>query len=144
MGLQSCGSPNFENFETLNLGVPGQNDIWVQGSWPGTNNIIRGKLVASPKSELWWVLWVRVCPWFVVHQKCSNYALNNLLFDLCRSMWIIDPLVTRPIPHLRAPACPSTFEMLRTRERIPILYPFVVFTFGLSIESIKAFGGASI
>ncbi len=29
MGLQSHGSPNFENFETLKLGVPKQNDIWV-------------------------------------------------------------------------------------------------------------------
>jgi hypothetical protein len=23
------------------------------------------------------------------HQKCSNYALTNLLFGLCRSMWVI-------------------------------------------------------
>ncbi len=29
-----------------------------------------------------------------VHQKCSNYALTDLLFGLCRSIWIIDPLVT--------------------------------------------------
>jgi len=29
MGLQSYGNPNFENFRISNLGVPGQNDIWV-------------------------------------------------------------------------------------------------------------------
>jgi hypothetical protein len=29
MGFQSCGSPNFGNFETPKLGVMGQNDIWV-------------------------------------------------------------------------------------------------------------------
>jgi hypothetical protein len=29
MGLQSRESPNFENFETLNLGVLEQNDIWA-------------------------------------------------------------------------------------------------------------------
>jgi len=34
------------------LGVAGQNDIWVLAPWPGTNNIIRGKVVASPKSKL--------------------------------------------------------------------------------------------
>ncbi len=34
MGFQSCGSPNFEIFKTPNLGVPGQNDIWVQALWP--------------------------------------------------------------------------------------------------------------
>ncbi len=33
-----------------------------------------------------------------VHQKCSNYALINLLFSLCKSMWIIDPLITHPNP----------------------------------------------
>jgi len=44
-----------------------------------------------------------------MHQKCSNYALTNL-FDLCRSMWIIDLLFTRPSPHPGAPTCPSTLK----------------------------------
>jgi hypothetical protein len=35
-----------------------------------------------------------------MHQKCSNYTLINLLFGLCRSMWIIDPFVVCPSPHL--------------------------------------------
>jgi hypothetical protein len=30
------------------------------------------------------------------------------------------------------------------REHVPILYPFVVFTFRLTIKSTKEFGGASI
>ncbi len=51
MGFQSHKSPNIENFS--NLGVPGQNDIWVLASWLGIGNTIRGKVVASPKSELW-------------------------------------------------------------------------------------------
>jgi hypothetical protein len=44
MGFQSCGSPNFENFgilgnfETPNLGVLGQNDIWVLALWPCIKN----------------------------------------------------------------------------------------------------------
>jgi hypothetical protein len=33
--------------------------------------------------------------------------------------------------------------MLRAKERTPTSYPFVVFTFGLAIESIKEFGDAS-
>jgi hypothetical protein len=36
-----------------------------------------------------------------------------------------------------------TPEVLRTKERTPTSYPSVVFTFGLAIESIKEFGGAS-
>ncbi len=33
-----------------------------------------------------------------VHQKCSNYALTNLLFGLCVSIWIIDTLATHLNP----------------------------------------------
>jgi hypothetical protein len=60
MGLQSCESPNFE---TPNLGVPWQNDIWVLASWPGIKYTIRVKVVASPKFGPWWVLWACVCSW---------------------------------------------------------------------------------
>jgi hypothetical protein len=76
-----------------------------------------------------------------VHQKCSNYALTNLLFGLCSFMWIIDPLVVHCNSHLEALTHPFTFEMLRTKERAPIPCPFVIFTFGLVIESIQEFKG---
>jgi hypothetical protein len=78
-----------------------------------------------------------------MHQKCSNYALTNLLFGLCRSMWIIELLVTLPNPHPGAPTHPSTPKMLWARERAPTLYPFIVFTFRLAVEFTKEFGGAS-
>jgi hypothetical protein len=65
MGLQSLESPNLGNFGTPNLGVLGQNDIWVQAPWLGTQNTIKGKVVASPKFGLWWVLWVCVCSWLI-------------------------------------------------------------------------------
>jgi hypothetical protein len=76
-----------------------------------------------------------------MHQKCFSYALTNLLFGLCMSIWIIDPLVTRPNLHLGTLTRLSTPEVLGAKERIWILYPFIVFTFGLTIESIKKFGG---
>jgi len=78
-----------------------------------------------------------------VHQKCSNYELINLLFDLCRSVRIIDLLFTRSNPHLGPLARLSTPEVLQNRECTLIPYPFVVSTFGFTIESIKEFGGAS-
>jgi hypothetical protein len=53
MTFQSAKNPNFEIFITLNLGVPGQNDIWMQPLWLITENIIKEKVVASPKFELW-------------------------------------------------------------------------------------------
>jgi hypothetical protein len=79
-----------------------------------------------------------------VHQKCSNYALTNLLFGLCRSMWVIELLVTFPSPHPRVPTRPSTPKVLRAREHTLIPYPFVVFTFRLVVESPKEFGGVSL
>jgi hypothetical protein len=65
--------------------------------------------------------------------------VSSLLFDLCKSVWKIDPLVTHPNLHLEAPTHPSTLE---GRERTPIPYPLVVFTFGFIIEYIKEFGCA--
>jgi hypothetical protein len=50
-----------------------------------------------PKSGPWWVLWV--CgPWWVRAPKCSNYAITNLLFGLCRSVWVIKLLINLPSP----------------------------------------------
>jgi hypothetical protein len=97
--------------------------------------------VASFKFRLWWVLWVRVCPWLVMHQKCSNYTLTNLLFNFY--VWIIDPLVIRFSPHHGAPIRPFTHKVLWAREHTPTPYPFIIFTFGLTVESIKNFGGKS-
>jgi len=110
-------SPQLKVF-TKSYGLPklrdtqfsGQNDIWVQAPWPSIKNIIRGKVMASPKSGLWWVLWVRACPWLVDAPKCFNHALTNLLFNLCRFMWIIDSFVTHCSPHPKAPAHPSTLK----------------------------------
>jgi hypothetical protein len=72
MGPQSCGSPNFGNF-----GTPlGQNAIWMWASWRGTNYNIKGKVVASPKSRPWWVLWVWICPWLVLAPKVLKLCIN--------------------------------------------------------------------
>jgi hypothetical protein len=69
MGPQSSRSPNFGNFRTPILGVPGQNAIWMWASWRGIKYTIWGKVVASPKFGPWWILWVRVCPWWVLAPK---------------------------------------------------------------------------
>jgi hypothetical protein len=44
---------------------------------------IRGKVVASPKSGLWWVLWIRVCPWFVLTPKVLQLCINQLVVWFC-------------------------------------------------------------
>jgi hypothetical protein len=116
--IQSYGPPKlwesqFKEFQDSHLRVIGQNDIWVLAQWPSTKNTMRGKVVASPKFGPWWVVWVCVCLWFVrapkVHQKCSNYALTNMLFGLCKFMWIIKPFFTlpNPIPELQHTPLPT-------------------------------------
>jgi hypothetical protein len=60
MALQSAKNPNFKSFETPNLGVLRQNDIWMQPPWLITENTIRRKVMASPKLRPW-VSLVNLC-----------------------------------------------------------------------------------
>jgi len=101
MGFQSYESPNLGNFE---------------------------KVVASPSLGP-----NETCEFVFAHglsmrHKCYNYALTNLLFGLCKFMWIINPLVNHFSPHPRAPASPSTPQVIQAKECTPTPYPSVVFT----------------
>jgi hypothetical protein len=52
-GLSKLRKSQFWEFRDSHLGILGQNDIRVLVSWPSTKYIIRGKVVASPKSGPW-------------------------------------------------------------------------------------------
>jgi hypothetical protein len=80
MGPQSCGSLICGNFETPNLGVPRQNDIWVLVPLPDIKYTIRGKVVASHKFRQWWVLWIRICLWLILTPKVFQLCTNHLVF----------------------------------------------------------------
>ncbi len=88
MGLQSRGSLHFKNFGTPNLGVLGQNDIWVLASWPGTKNTIKGKVVASVEFGPWWILWIRVCPWLMRAPKVLQLCINHFV------IWFVEVRVS--------------------------------------------------
>jgi hypothetical protein len=107
MGLQSCGSPNFENFRIPNLRILGKIDIWVHAPWLGTENTIRGKVVVSPKFGPWWILWIHVCLWLIRAWKVFQLCTSQLVVWLCRSVWIIDSLITHPSPHPGVLTCPA-------------------------------------
>jgi hypothetical protein len=70
-------------FRDSHLGVPRQNDIWVLVPWPNIEYTIRGKVVASPKFGSWWVLWIRVCPWFILAPKVLQLCTNQLVVSFC-------------------------------------------------------------
>jgi hypothetical protein len=60
MGLQNHKSPS--------LGVLRQNDIWLQASWLGIKNIIRGKLLCINQLVVWFVQ-VCVNNWLACHSS---------------------------------------------------------------------------
>jgi hypothetical protein len=66
-------------FRDSHLGVMGQNVIWVLVPWLDTEYTIRGKVIASPKSGSWWVLWVWVCSWLVLIPKVPQLHTNQLV-----------------------------------------------------------------
>jgi hypothetical protein len=69
----------FQEFRNSWLGNLGKIDIWVQPLWLVIENIIRGKVVASPKSRPWWVLCICVCPWFIHAPKMFQLCINQLI-----------------------------------------------------------------
>jgi hypothetical protein len=136
MGVQSDKSPNFENFETPNLGIPEKMTFGCS---------LHGKLHRIIQGGRWWLppsldrgefCESMYANGSSMHQKCSNYALTSLLLvciDWYFNNW--SPLVTHPSPHPKALARPLTLEMLQTKEHTSILFSSIIF---------KEFGGVSI
>jgi hypothetical protein len=125
MGCQSCKIPNFWNF--YHLGVSKQNDIWVLAWWPNRGECCEFMFAHGSS----------------VHQMCSSNAFTNLLFGLCRSVWVIDLLVNLSSPHLGALAHPSTSKMLWGKEHALTPSPSAIVIFWFAIECIKELGGVS-
>jgi hypothetical protein len=139
MSLQSYEGPNFGNFKT-HLKIPGQNAIWVLVPWPNTEYTIRGKVVASPTPGHGESCEFVFACGSSMHQKCFNYALTNLLFGLCRSMWVIELFFNLPNPHPKTLTRPSTPEMLQVKERAPTPYSSIVFTLNLHLSLSRSLG----
>ncbi len=117
---------------------------WHLGAslWLIVENIIRGKPPSPGHGESCESMYVYNSS---IHQKCSNYTLTNLLFGLCKSVWIVDTFVIHSSPHPEAPTCPSYSppppKMLQVKKHPSILFS-IVFIFELAFKSLKEFGGA--
>jgi hypothetical protein len=127
MGLQSHGSSNFGNFR---IPTWESRDKMTFGCWP------RGQTQRILKGGRWWLpsspghgesCGSMFAHGLSMHQKCFTYALTNLLFGLCKSVWVIDPLVACFGPHLGTPAHPSTPEVLWIRN-VPQLFILPLFS----------------
>jgi hypothetical protein len=129
MGVQSCESPNFGNLSRdSHLGVPGQNAIWMWASWRGTKYTIRGKVVASPKLRPWWVLWIRVCSWFILAPKVFQLCTDQFVvwFMQVRVSDLVLAILPSPIPELQHALLPPKCYKLGNLSLTPCF--FVVFT----------------
>jgi hypothetical protein len=78
-GRPKLWESQFQKFQDSQLGNP--RTKWHLGTapWLGTKNTIKGKVMASPKFRLWWILWVCVCPWFVHAPKMFQPCTNQLI-----------------------------------------------------------------
>ncbi len=98
-GLPKWQEFQFREFRNSRLGSPEINDIWVQPPWLITENTRRGRWWLPPSSSHGESYESMYAYGLFVQQKCSNYALINLLFGLCMFIWIIGSLVIHRNPH---------------------------------------------
>jgi hypothetical protein len=140
-GLKVTRAPTF-GISGLPFGSPEQNVIWMWASWRGTKYTIRGKVMASPKSGPWWILWIRVCPWLVLTPKELQPCINYLVFGFVRvhvSSWCLSFFL---VPS-RSSSTPLYPQSVVNQGACPNSMLFHCFQFRLTFESIKELGSAS-
>jgi hypothetical protein len=76
----------------------------------------KGEVVASPKSEPWWILWVQVCSWLVLAPKVFKLCTNQLVVWFCVDSceWLMLIILHSSIPELQH--APLPLKMLRAKE----------------------------
>jgi hypothetical protein len=70
---------NLNSFETPLWESRDKKAIWMGASRRGAENTIWGKVVASPESMSWWVLWVQSHMWLVLAPKVLQHSTNQLV-----------------------------------------------------------------
>jgi len=140
MGFQSYKSPKFGN-----LGLPFGNlgTKWHLGASFVTRHRVYNKGEGGDFLQVWAMVSL-VSPCLPMAHPCTKsapaYALTNLLFGLCRSVWIIELLVNLPSPHFGALARPFTPKVLWAKERTPILKPSTIFTLDSHLSLSRSLG----
>jgi hypothetical protein len=85
-------------FRDSSLRVPRIKTIWMQVSQSNAENIIWGKVVASPEFGPWWVKWVRVARGLSQHPKCFQRWTNQLVVGFVVGCEWVNKLVPLPSP----------------------------------------------
>ncbi len=114
-------------FRHSHLGVLGQNAIWMWALWKGTKYTIRGKVVVSPKSKPWWVLWVRVCLWLVLAPKVLKLCTNQLVVWVVQvrvNNWCLSLFLLLILELEHAPLPPKCCELKSVPQLLVLLLFF--------------------
>jgi hypothetical protein len=123
MGLQSRGNPGTKWH--LGDGLMAKHKVYYKGEGGGFPQVRATVSPMSPCTKMLQLRTNQLVVWFM-QAHVSNWIT-------CQSSY----------SHLGALARPSTPKVLWARERAPTFFPFVIFSFGLAVESIKELGGAS-
>jgi len=114
--------------------------MWA--SWRGIEYTIKGKVMASPKSGLWWVLWIWVCPWLILAPKVFQLCIKHLVFGFVQvhvSSWCLS-LFLVPSWSSSMPLYPQSVTSQGTCLNSLL---FHCFQFKFTFESIKELESAS-
>jgi hypothetical protein len=140
---KSCEFQLWE-FRDSQLGVLGQNAIWMLVLEPAIEYTIRGKVVVSPKSEPWWVLWVRVCPWHILARKVIQLCINWLIVWFVQvrvNDWVLVILLSL-ILELQHALLPAKFYEPRNVHPTPC--SFVVLTSDSHLSLLRSLGACQM
>jgi len=123
--MQSYGPPkSWESqlweFRDSHLGIPKQHDMWVLVPWLSIEYTIKGKVVASPESNSWWVLWVWVCKvQEATFRFCKNLSPKLHDYSTWMGSWLLVLATTTNQPF------GMHFEHVCVPTNSPYLPPFL-------------------
>ncbi len=109
--------------------------------WSGAEYTIWGKVVASPESGPWWVLWIWGCPRLVLAPKTLQPCANQLVCWFCAGLleWMnCLSLFLVPSRSSSTPLYPSKVLRARNMPQAPNLS--VISILGLNLSLPKGLG----
>jgi hypothetical protein len=121
---QSCGSPNFGNFETptreswdkmpFGCGLMERHKVYYKGEGGDFPQVRAVVSLVNPS-----------CMWLVLASKVFQLCTNHFMLVLCRPVWVSKACQFFLVPSQSSntPLYPS--KVLRAKERVPTLCFFV-------------------
>ncbi len=134
--LKVIGVPA-EEFRDSHLGVPGQKAIWMWPLWRGAKYTIRGEGGDFPQVRVVVNLVCPSCLWFILAPKVLQLCTNQFVLVLCKSVWVIEGCHFFLAPSQSSNMALYPSIVLWARESAPTPCSFVIFSLGLTFESLK-------